>query len=392
MGLRHVLTGLVVAGVAAVAVLAALLSRGGPDDAERGARAGSSLRGPLTPTAGALDGTLVVTAGDGCVLERLDLERVRLLEPGPRTGCEIAVSPLGDRAIVVSQRRGDDGLVSVSLYDLQGRPSRSADLGSSFGPPAWSPEAQRIAICRDGQTTEVVDLDGTTSSSVPGCWPAVDAGGTITMLAVAGRRPGALSAARLSSPSLDVGRPILSTPSQVVLRDGVEVLRLTDVLVAAGARRQSPGLLLGHAVAPDGTLAVEALFLTDSGVQTTVQQWDGGAMVRAIEVPPLTGKRGPADRVTESGTVGDLLRFSPTGDELAIVLRRGDGELIVLDARTGRVVLGPVEQHGFDWSADGTWLAISTGSEIQVFGTERSSTPTFTLPVAVSDLAWRPQR
>ena len=85
----------------------------------------------------------------------------------------------------------------------------------------------------------------------------------------------------------------------------------------------------------------------------------------------------------------DELALSPDGREVAVVLSRGNGELALIDVGTGRLLLGPVEQSGWDWSPDGAWFALSTGTEIQVYGLERSAAPAFTIPIAVAGLAWR---
>ena len=62
--------------------------------------------------------------------------------------------------------------------------------------------------------------------------------------------------------------------------------------------------------------------------------------------------------------------------------------MLLVDIATGQIVLPPTSQHGFAWSPDGTWFALSTGDEIELFGPGRSE-PKYVLPLGAASLAWR---
>lgn len=121
-------------------------------------------------------------------------------------------------------------------------------------------------------------------------------------------------------------------------------------------------------------------------VRVVLQHCQDGSINKGVELSFFVTERRalPAAR-----RLTDELVLSPDGQELAIVLSRGEGALALLEIATGRLVLGPIRQRGWDWSPDGAWLAVSTGTAIQIYGLERTAAPTFTIPIAVEGLAWR---
>ena len=62
--------------------------------------------------------------------------------------------------------------------------------------------------------------------------------------------------------------------------------------------------------------------------------------------------------------------------------------MVLVDPDALSIVLEPTSQHGFDWSPDGDWFALSTGEEINLLGPARGE-PTYVLPVGAAALAWR---
>ena len=54
--------------------------------------------------------------------------------------------------------------------------------------------------------------------------------------------------------------------------------------------------------------------------------------------------------------------------------------MVLVDLESAEVVMEPTTQHGFAWSPDGDWLAVSTGVEIRILGPEREE-PAYVLPV-----------
>ena len=86
--------------------------------------------------------------------------------------------------------------------------------------------------------------------------------------------------------------------------------------------------------------------------------------------------------VSPDGTEAAFLfpeRLTPVAERLAALV----------DLRTGVAELGDGSFAALAWSPDGDWLAVSTGREIALYGTDRS-TPAYVLPVRTRGLSWTP--
>lgn len=254
--------------------------------------------------------------------------------------------------------------MTLALYELAERPARVAPVGQAAGPPAWSRTGDLVAVCgADGRTTAISVAEGV-AELVDGCWPSFTADASVITRAVVNPETG----------------------EQIVLRDGSTILDFEGLLQVLPPGSQAPAFLLGHTTANDGSLVLSVVHASGDEIRVTLQRWQNGPIGDDTELPFFIDERRPslvADQLT------DELALSPDGREVAVVLSRGNGELALIDVGTGRLLLGPVEQSGWDWSPDGAWFALSTGTEIQVYGLERSAAPAFTIPIAVAVLAWR---
>jgi hypothetical protein len=96
----------------------------------------------------------------------------------------------------------------------------------------------------------------------------------------------------------------------------------------------------------------------------------------------------PVEYRDSQARFGDLVAFSPAGNEVAVGAGRAGTQLVVIDVRSGRAALPPTSLLDYDWSPDGAWLALVSGEEIVVSGPVRDE-PVFRLPVSARAIAWR---
>jgi hypothetical protein len=129
---------------------------------------------------------------------------------------------------------------------------------------------------------------------------------------------------------------------------------------------------------PYGAIALSA---AGSLPRTELQLWRGR---RLEEAHPLRAAAYPfANR-----RFGELLDFSPDGSELALGHAGAGAPVLLLDVATLRTTLRPTLQHGFAWSPDGAYFALSTGAEIRISGAVRSQVA-YVLPMRAILLSWR---
>ena len=340
---------LAVAGVAAADAVRGGGTRAPAPSTSADAR-GAPVSGPLVPQPGLLAGSLTVAAGESCGLARLDLESVVLHETGA-TSCDLWAAPDGELALVSVARRGSR--YELWLAELGDSPRLIRPLGPARGEPSWASDATRVAWCTPGGTTRVLDLASGRERAVVGCMPRFAADGSVLTRRDRSVGPGVLRDGRLALDEEDLARGFATATGRI------------DVL--------------GLAQGADGLLAVAVARLGRSSAEAAVELWRDGRLVASHALPLRV--------VPGIGAFGELLRFSPTGDELAVGFSRPAFGLMVLDLRSGRVVRDMTPTRGFAWSPDGRWLAAATRDEILIMGAVREEA-TYVLPLAVSALAW----
>ena len=373
--MNRIVTAVVVLAVAAVGVVAAVDGFGSDSAAsdERRSRDDSASRdlvGPHSPEPGALPGTLVVARGEDCVIQLIDLTRLRFSRSGPESACDFSVSPDGLAAAVVS--KGADVTAAERLFELvslDGRPEKAGGIGRLPGDPVWAPDGARLAACdpRVGDDSTVLALEGSLRETHAGCWPSFSPEGSVVTRTVVDL------AEELATDGIYVG--------------GDETITLEEILAAGEGPAGPVGFVLGHTVGADGAIAVSVVRAVRGGdPEGTLQLWRDG-VADTLTIPLFLQERGIPERVT-TGSLRDEIRLSPDGSELGIVLHEGGGPLFVVSTETGEA-LGPLPLHDYDWSTDGQWLAVASGEGIDIFGPARDEEPTFQLPLVTQALAWR---
>ncbi len=219
---------------------------------------------------------------------------------------------------------------------------------------------------------------------------------------------------RLGSPGhCDPGAsPQTSASTSLFLGGGVE-LDDSDFLQGLSATNSEPIAVLGHDQRGDGVTAVvierragvllrqrfqaetaplpigtresfaAAIAHSHGGSlpEVVIQLWQGEVLVGTMPLPtvgiyPVAGH-----------ALGEIVSFSPSGQELVVASGGEEGKLFVVDVTSGRAVLGPVSQRGFAWSPDGTWFALAHDGRIDILGLTRS-VPVYVLPLEVTALTW----
>ena len=374
--MNRIVTVLIALAVVAVGVVAALDAFGnesaaGDDRAARSESANRELIGPHSPEPGALPGTLVVARGADCVIQLVDLTRMRFSRAGPESGCYFEVAPDGTKAVVLA--RGEDVDAPerrFEVVELGDKPSTIGGVGSLSGDPVWSLDGTRLAGCHPPASsgTTVATLDESPRETVAGCWPAFAADGRL-----------------VTRSAVDL---TLELATDGIYVDGEEVIGLDRLVETAGEGEDDRGFVLGHTVNAAGDIAVSVVHLSPDGIPLgSLQLWRDLEAITATEIPLFLPERGPADRLTPAA-LRDVLTLSPDGREVGIVLQDGEGALFVVDVESGNSV-GPISQLAYDWSPDARWLAVANGVGIDVYGPSRDDEPTFQLPLVTRSLAWR---
>jgi WD40 repeat protein len=356
---RRAVSLLVLASIAVLAGAAAndALRRGdSPKDASEPPKK-FVLTGPNVPAPGALTGTLVFASQAGCRPRALELETVSLGEEGPSLECGLWVPANGELAAV--SLRSELGMrgSQVALLHLGEPPRLARELGTVRGEPSWSEDGRRLAWCTAASDTVVLDVHTGARDRVAGCRPTIAPDGSVLT------RP-----AQLLTPTL--------------LRDSEVELGLEAFLQPFPPDSDGPLDVIGYDARQDGLLAVVTVrFESGRLPRRILQLWRGDRLERAIELPELNLPAG-------YGRLGDRVEFDPSGREVAVAFPGAGKQMVIVDVESGRIVLKPTSQHGFSWSPDGTWLAVSTGDEIRILGPRRTE-PAYVLPLGAASLAWR---
>ena len=355
---RRILTSLVLGAVgliAAAAIIDAL--RNSPSPQASPPEELAETTDARLPERGVLTGRLVFSRLAGCQPQEMDFETLSLEAPGRSLECRLWVSPGGDLAVsAVSPALGLRGSDNW-LLRLGEPPTLLRPLGISRGEPAWSADGERLAWCTPEEETVVLTLATRARAVVRGCRPVFAPDGSILT------RP-----ARLLAPTL--------------LRNGRPLLEKDDLL-RGFPPGEGPLDLVGYDAHADGLLAVVAVrFESGRRPRRVLQLWRGGRLESAVLLPELNLPAG-------YGRLGERLEFAPDGREVAVAFPGLGRQMMLVDLQTLRVTLEPTLQHGFAWSPDGRWFALSTGEEVRVLGRDRAE-PAYVLPIGAAAIAWRP--
>jgi WD40-like Beta Propeller Repeat len=317
----------------------------------------SALTGPNLPARGELPGTLVFVSQAGCRPFTVSLGTLSLGAAGPSVECGLWVPARGELAAVsLSSELGLRGS-RVALLRLDEPLALAGEIGIVRGQPSWSADGRLLAWCTPRSDTVVLDLETDARHRVAGCRPTIAPDGSVLT------RP-----ARLLTPTL--------------LRNGDVLLDRQALLQPFPEDEGGPLDVVGYDEHPNGLLAVVAVrFESGRLPRRILQLWRGYALERAVELPELNLPAG-------YGRLGDHVEFDPSGREVAVSFPGAGKQMLLVDIATGQIVLPPTSQHGFAWSPDGTWFALSTGDEIELFGPGRSE-PKYVLPLGAASLAWR---
>jgi hypothetical protein len=356
---RILLTWLVLGAVALLVAAAAFdaLRRGSSSPATAQREEAAQLTGRLVPNPGMLSGTLVFSSLAGCRPQVLSFETLRLRPPGPSLDCGLWVSPGGDLAAVsLAPALGLRGS-RVGLLELGGRPELVRTLGVVRGEPSWSMDGERLAWCTAAGDTVVLIVETGARATVAGCHPRIAPDGSV-----------------LTRPA--------SPLAPMLLRNGQVLLGEEELVRGFPADGDGPLDVVGYDARPDGLLAVVAVrFESGRRPRRLLQLWRQRRLQETVPLPELSLPAG-------YGRLGERVEFGPTGREVAVAFPGAGKQMVVVDLQTRSLAVEPTSQHGFAWSPDGRWLALSTGEEVRVLGPERGD-PVYVLPVGAAAIAWR---
>lgn len=314
------------------------------------------LDGPAVPPPGVLPGSLLFAGRSDCRLRLIRFVRVSLGDPGPETGCELWPSPTGTFALVTTERAPPGGPRDLVLVSVGEELRLRRDLGHAVGTPAWSPDGARMAWCIPGGDTVVRDLRAGSEREVGGCSPAFAADGSLLTAPVLASEP-------------------------VILGDGRSVLDPAELRRGLETSPKTPVRVVDFDASSDGRIAVSLLVLEPTGSRMVLELWRGNRLEASVDLPKAFA---PGNL-----RLGEYLRFSPDGRELAVGYAPRAGRITFVDLRLQQVSVRSFDQTGFAWSPDGNWLAVATGAGIEIYGEVRDR-PVFTLPIAASGLGWLP--
>ena len=352
------ITWLVLGAVALIGVAAAVdalkpdVSPSATADRDEAAR----LTGRLAPPPGTLAGTLVFTSLGECRTQALRLDTLTLGRPGPPLDCGLWVSPRGDLAAVsLAPALGLRGS-RIALLALGEEPEVLRNLAVVRGEPSWSSDGNRLAWCTPAGSTIVLVVETGVRSRLDGCRPRIAPDGSV------------------------LTRPFRPLAPQV-LRDGEVILGEDELTRGFPADSEGPVDVVGYDASPDGLLVVVAVrFESGRPPRRLLQLWREGRLEATIPLPELGLPAG-------YGRLGERVELRPTGGEAAVAFPGAGKPMVVVDLETGRLTVGPTSQHGFAWSPDGRWLALSTGEEVRLFGPDRGE-PAYLLGVGAAAIAW----
>jgi hypothetical protein len=352
-------TALVLAAVGVVAVAALWDSFGdsGSSAPAAGEARARTLRGGILPRPGELQGTLVFVSLADCRPQLLRFGTLTLGPAGPPVDCGLWVPPAGETgAISLEPALGFRGS-RIALLQLTEPLLVSDELAVARGEPSWSDDGDALAWCAEDGNTVVYLPQPRRRERVTGCRPTITPDGSVLTRSAS---------------------PLAST----LLEDGEPLLRRKDFLEGFPADSDGPLDVVGFDQREDGLLAVVAVrFEAGRRPRRVLQLWDGSHLEESILLPELTLPAG-------TGRLGDRVEFGPTGREVAVAYRGAGKQMALVDLDRGEVVVEPRNQHGFAWSPDGRWLAISTGEEIRIHGPNRGA-PVYVIPVGAAAIAWR---
>ena len=308
--MNRMVTVLIVLAVAGVGAFAAIDGLGSDsttagEEPAREESASRDLIGPHSPEPGALPGTLVVARGEKCVIQLVDLTRLRFSKAGPESGCDFNVSPDGSLAAVAAAGAEQDASpLRYEVVSLEERPKTQTGLGTLQSQPAWSHDGVRLAACAaavSSQTT-VVRTDGAPRETVSGCWPAFDTDGGLVTRTVT-----------------DLTAEL---PSDGISVDGEERLSLPELFGAAEGAIEEEGFVLCHTTGPGAIIVVSLAHAVAGGdARGSLQLWRDRATTAVSEIPLFLEEGGIPPATTESWR--DALSLSPDGREVGIVLEDG---------------------------------------------------------------------
>jgi hypothetical protein len=376
--------------LAAVAVVDVVWERGA-GGRPAAASPEEQLRGSGVPAVDALEGSLSFGEQSACAVGKLDLSSLSVARAKLQGGCVVTISPDGRWAVA-----GRAGGLANNLFTLSSPPESVRSLGDVQGAVAWSRASDRLAWCRpDGRT--VVLEPGTGRTVVrPGCHPRFAADGMLLTVVGSLDGRGVYADGELLLDEDDL-RAALDRPPTGPVRPLAADRREDGTLavVVSAAPRDIYDLLEQAGIDPttvegidearkllglDGARGAVAVSGAGSVPRTELQLWRDGRLEAARPLRaagyPFTNRR-----------FGELLEFSPGGDELALGFDGTGVPLMLLDVETFGVILRPTLQHGFAWSPDGAYFALSNGAQVTIAGALRSE-PAYVLPVAASALVW----
>ena len=349
-----------VLAVAAVATAAAVRDGSGPSAAVtteaqepyRGEQLTDGGLGAL-PAARALPGRLVILDAASCRPRVIDLARLELGPPGPRTGCRAWFDSQGRYGAVSLPGRNGTWLLDVAGGSIGEQVSGSSE------PVAFADDGSELAQCRADGSTSVLDLRGGPDRSVAGCRPAFAPDGSV------------------------LTRPAVRLPTSV-LRDGSQILGFDQLEGALPPRPAGAISVIGYDQGADGLLAVlvarfpgreqEQDYAPEVRPRLTLELWRNGVLERALPIRNVT-----------TG-FGSRVELSPSGSQ-ALVTSSRPGVLVVTDLDSHGEPALEAQQLGVAWSPDGNWVAVATPDRIEI-RTGATLELAYELPLSVLALAW----